>query len=361
VFSVNLVRNDFLIGYEQGYVIMKKVSLKDIAQKVGVSTALVSYVLNNKKEGRISKEAARKIKEAAKELNYSANQIARSLKTNKTFTIGLIVSDISNPFSSTLARIIEDAAEKCNYVVLFGSSDECSDRSRKLIQVLLNHQVDGFIIAPAEDANDQIQYLQEREIPFVLIDRFFPELETNYVAIDNYKASFTATKHVIENGFKRVGMVTLDTTLFNMQERKRGYLDALKEGNILIDDQWIKKIGRNNIQETVNKAINELLSLKEPIDAILFTNNVISTSGLKYINSLDIKVPDDLAIVSFDESVAADLFYAPVTHIRQPLQEIGQLATEILLDNIEKMKEIRQVNIDAEFVVRASTRKKNRS
>jgi LacI family transcriptional regulator len=340
---------------------MKKVSLKDIAKKVGVSTALVSYVLNNKKEGRISKEATQKIKEAAKELNYSANQIARSLKTNKTFTIGLIVSDISNPFSSTLARIIEDAAEKCNYVVLFGSSDESRDRSGKLIQVLLDYQVDGFIIAPAEGDDDQIKFLQEQEIPFVLIDRFFPELKTNYVAIDNYKASFTAIRHVVENGFKRVGIVTLDTTLFNMLERKRGYLDALRENGIPRNDQWIKKIVRNNTQEAVNIAINELLSLDEPIEAILFTNNVISTYGLKYINSLDIKVPEDLAIVSFDESVAADLFYAPVSHIRQPLQEIGQLATRILIDSIGNNKEITQVNLDAEFVVRASTRKKNRS
>lgn len=352
------MRNDFLIGYEQGCVIMKKVSLKDIAKKVGVSTALVSYVLNNKKEGRISKEAAQKIKEAAKEMNYSANQIARSLKTNKTFTIGLIVSDISNPFSSTLARIIEDAAEKSNYVVLFGSSDECSDRSRKLIQVLLNHQVDGFIIAPAEDAADQIRYLQDREIPFVLIDRFFPELETSYVTIDNYKASNTAVRHFIENGYRRVGIVTLDTTLFNMVERKRGYLDALKESKITINRQWIKKIGRNNTQDEVNNAIKDLLLLDEPIDAILFTNNVISTYGLKYINSMNIKVPEELGIVSFDESVAADLFYAPVTHIKQPLQEIGQLATEILLDSMENKEKIKQVNIDAEFVVRASTARK---
>src|SRR5690349_17547308 len=128
----------------------KKTSLKDIAQTVGVSTALVSYVLNNQKEGRISKAVAQKIRDTAKLLNYTTNQIARSLKTNKTFTIGLIVSDISNPFSSGLARIIEDEAEKHHYTVIFASSDEQAERSSRLVNVLLNRQVDGFILAPAE-------------------------------------------------------------------------------------------------------------------------------------------------------------------------------------------------------------------
>src|SRR3989337_1726758 len=116
----------------------KKTSLKDIAERVGVSTALVSYVLNNQKEGRIGKAVSQKIRDTASELNYRTNHIARSLKTNKTFTIGLIVADISNAFSASLARIIEDAAERSNYTVLFGSSDENTTRSTKLIDILLN-------------------------------------------------------------------------------------------------------------------------------------------------------------------------------------------------------------------------------
>ncbi|HEV7622436.1 MAG TPA: LacI family DNA-binding transcriptional regulator, partial [Flavisolibacter sp.] len=145
-----------------------KVSLKDIAQKVGVSTALVSYVLNNQKVDRINKQLAQKIKETAIELNYRTNHIARSLKTNKTFTIGLIVSNISNPFSSALARIIEDEAGQQNYTVLFSSSDENEHKSLKLINVFLDHQVDGLIIAPTENAASQLSLLIENEIPFVL-------------------------------------------------------------------------------------------------------------------------------------------------------------------------------------------------
>ncbi|MEP6845668.1 MAG: LacI family DNA-binding transcriptional regulator, partial [Panacibacter sp.] len=210
----------------------KKVSLKDIAQKVGVSIALVSYVLNNKKEGRIKKEVALKIKETARELNYRTNQIAKSLKTNKTNTIGLIVSDISNPFSSSLARIIEDEADKSGYTVIFGSSDEDAEKSQKLIDTFVNRQVDGLIIAPAEDSIAQILYLEEQGIPFVLIDRYFPEVKTNYVTLDNFKAAYGAVDLFLKASYKRIGLITYRSALHNLEERKDGYLSALKDHNI---------------------------------------------------------------------------------------------------------------------------------
>ena len=333
----------------------KKVSLKDIANKVGVSTALVSYVLNNQKEGRISKIVAQKIRDAAKELNYFTNQIAKSLKTNKTFTIGLIVSDIANPFSSSLARIIEDEAEKSNYTVIFGSSDETADRSQKLINVLLNRQVDGFIIASAENTGSQVMYLKELEIPFVLIDRYFPEINVSHVAIDNHKAAYTAVKHLIDNGNKKIGMVTYNSPLFNLQERKRGYIAALNDHGLEVREEWIKEVNMVNDESTMEKTFEELMSSPEKVDAILFASNILSTYGLKYINRHQIKVPDDLAIVSFDQSDASSLFYAPLTHIKQPLLEMGQLVTNILLDSMGKNDKIVQVNMEAELVIGKSS------
>jgi LacI family transcriptional regulator len=336
----------------------KKVSLKDIANKVGVSIALVSYVLNNKKEGRISKEIALKIKEAAKELNYTTNQIARSLKTNKTFTIGLIVADISNSFSSNLARIIEDEAEKSNYTVLFGSSDENAERSQKLIDVLLNRQVDGLIIAPVENSASQLVKLQENEIPFVLIDRYFPEINCSYVAIDNFKAAYTLVNLLIADGNKRIGIITYKTSLFHLQERKRGYNTALKEKKVAGKKSWIKEVSTVRTKEDVEKAINDLLILPEQIDAILFASNYLSMYGMKHINTLPVKVPDNLALVSFDESDAADLFYAPLTHMKQPLREMGEMAAKILLESIDRNNKIMQVNMEPELIIRKSTTKK---
>jgi LacI family transcriptional regulator len=333
----------------------RKICLKDIAAKVGVSTALVSYVLNNKKEGRIKKSVVERIKEVATELNYRTNQIAKSLKTNKTLTIGLIVSDISNPFSSGLARIIEDEADKNNYTVIFGSSDENWLRTDKLVDTFLNRQVDGLIMAPGEKDASQIYLLQKQNIPFVLIDRYFPGIKTNYVALDNYKASFSAIQHLVNCGYKRIGMISFETTLFNIQERKRGYISALEKNGIVIDNNRLIEIGNGDVKTNVETAINDLLAPDQPVDALLFATNAIATHGLKHMNALHIKVPEQLALVSFDKTDVMDLFYAPLTYIDQPLPEMGRLATKILIEAIEGNHTITQHNLPAELVIRSST------
>jgi len=335
----------------------RKVSLKDIAQEVGVSTALVSYVLNNLKEGRISKEISLKIREAATRLNYRPNQIAKSLKTSKTFTIGLIVADISNPFSSSLARIVEDEANKFNYTVIFGSSDENAQKFRKILDTLLNRQVDGLIISPPEQSEPQIQELLKQEIPFVLLDRYFPAVKTSYVALNNFEAAANAVKHLAGAGCQRIGIVTYDTGLFHLQERKRGYLHALRENNIPAKKTWIRQVDIANDPAQIIRAVKDLLHLPQPVDGLLFASNIIAAHGLRYINSLPLKVPDDLAIASFDETEALDLFYAPLTYVKQPLQEMGKKATAILLDSIGAKNNITQVDMEAELVIRASTRR----
>ena len=333
---------------------IKKVSLKDIAKKAGVSAALVSYVLNDQKTDRINKETAAKIKEIALKLNYRGNFIAKSLKTRKTFILGLIVADISNPFFSSLARIIEDEAEKNGYTVIIGSSDENTERSKKLIDVLLDHQVEGFIIAPTEGSETQIIQLQKTKIPFVLVDRMFPRLKTSFVIIDNYQAAYKATSHIINTGRRRIGLVTFKTRLHNLTERKKGFIDALSSNTIGLNKKWIKEISIHDPEQQVKKAIDELLTLPSPVNAILFTNNILSTTGLIYINSLTVKVPADISIVSFDQSAASDLFYAPITHIKQPLQDLGQIATSALLDMISSDKTV-TITLKAELVIRKST------
>ncbi|MEZ0539784.1 LacI family DNA-binding transcriptional regulator [Fibrella sp. Tmos10] len=329
--------------------------MKDIAQDVGVSIALVSYVLNNKKENRISKEVAKKIQEAARRLNYQPNQIAKSLKTSKTYTLGLVVADISNPFSSSLARIIEDEAAKHAYTVLFGSSDENPQRLQNLIDTLLNRQVDGLIISAPEGSESQLIALQSR-IPFVLIDRYFPALSTNYVALDNYKAIYQGVQHLIHSGYRRIGLISFDTTLFHMSERKRGYRTALKDNQLPLNKTWLKELGQSTFKGEMARAIQELLANKQPVDAILFASNALALHGLKQLNALGIKVPDELAILSFDEVEAYDLFYTPITCIRQPLVDMGQMATKLLVEMIQKNNRITQVNLEAELIIRASTR-----
>ena len=333
----------------------KRVLLKDIAQKVGVSTALVSYVLNNQKENRISKEIAQKIRDTATRLNYRPNQIAKSLKTNKTFTIGLIVADIANAFFSTLARIIEDEAEKSNYTVIFGSSDEMAERSQKLIDVLLDRHVDGLIIAPSENSEAQIKKLQERGIPLVLIDRYFPTLDVSYVGVNNYEAAYQCAVHLMETGRKKIGMVGFKTNLLHLQDRKKGFLKAMKDNGRTLPKSQIREVQLDAAKEEVEESIQQLLQGPEPVDALFFASNKLSTFGLKYINRLALRVPTDLALCSFDQSDATELFYASLTHIRQPLHEIGQQAVQLLLQDMSKGTGSKQLHLPAELVVAQST------
>lgn len=335
----------------------KKVSLKDIAKEVGVSIATVSYVLSKGKDSKVSVAMSEKIKKVAKKLNYQPNQIAKSLKSGKTFTIGLIVADISNPFFSQIARIIEDAAAHLQYTVLFGSSDEKAKKSWQLIQFLSNRQVDGFIIAPTENSEEQIEYLKEQKIPFVLLDRYFPEINTNYVIMDNFKAGHQAVGELIEQGKAEIGFLAYNTNLEHMQERIRGYREALKEHRIAEKENWLGKVDYNNLKEGVKTAIDKMVVGENPVKALVFATNTLAVEGIRYIDSLKLRVPDDLAIVSFDEGEAFDFYYCPLSFVKQPLEEFGKQAVRILIDSIENPeRRLEEKCLEAELVVRASSK-----
>ncbi|MBS1948990.1 MAG: substrate-binding domain-containing protein [Bacteroidetes bacterium] len=334
----------------------RKVLLKDIADYVGVSTALVSYVINNKeKEARVGVEIAKKIRKAAIKLNYQPNFIAKSLKSGRTNTIGLIVADISNPFFSNIARIIEDEARKLGYVVIFGSSDESAEKSQGLIDVFLNRQVDAFIIAPAEHTENQIKKLKSR-IPVVLIDRYFPSIETDCVRIDNFQAAYHAVAHLIKNGRKKIAMMAYDIDLQHIIERKNGYKEALKKNGIKFNPAWLLEATFENIEKDVEKAMTNILSPRLKVDALFFATNTLAVAGLKIINQLGIKVPDDLAIVSFDESDAFDFFYSPLTYVSQSLSEIGRGAVKLATDRINNgEKKCTSIVVQPRLILRKSS------
>jgi len=333
----------------------KKASLKSIDGKAGVSATLVSSVINDKVGSHINKDLAKKIRDVAKELNYNANQEARNSKTSKSATIGLIVADISNPFSSSLASVIENEADKAGYTVLYGSSDENPEKSQKLIDAFMNQNVDGLIIAPAAGSEAQILDLENRNIPFVLIDRYFPELTTNYVALDNFQASYMAVNHLIDHGHKKIGMITFDTSLHHMRERKRGYMEALLEHDRAFEPDCLVELGHDFLPEEMDVALSRLLNLENPIDALYLTTNRLGMQALKYINSNKIKVPEELAVISFDETEFLDLFATPVTQLRQPLKEMGKMATEILLAAISDNNKLTQMHLQPLLVIKGSS------
>jgi len=332
----------------------KRVSLKDIASKVGVSTALVSYVLNGlEKEKRVGPEIVKKIKEVARDLNYKPNQIARSLRKGSTNTIGLIVADIANPFFGQLARIVEDEAGKFNYTVIIGSSDENSTKSASLIDTLLDRQVDGFIIVPSEGCDEEIKTLVQREVPVVLIDRFLPEVSTNYIVLDNFKATYEAVNHFITKGYKRIAMIAYKSSLIHMQERIRGYKEAMKD-NQLQDAIQIKELLYDRVKEDMDIGVSELINGNYKPDALLFATNTLSISGLYAIKKYNLKVPEDVAIIGFDGNEAFDFYYPPITYIEQPIEEMGKESVRVLLEQIHGSTKPVHVELKHQLIIRES-------
>ncbi|MCJ8211631.1 LacI family transcriptional regulator [Mucilaginibacter sp. RS28] len=334
----------------------KKTSLKDIAAHLGVSVALVSYVLNNKAEqARVGKEMAERIKQAAKDLNYQPNLIAKGLKSGRTKTIGLIVADISNPFFANIARVIEDEASKNGYTVIFGSSDEDAQKSMALTETLINRQVDGLIIAPAEHTQEQIENLQNRNIPIVLIDRYFPTLDTSAVYINNFGAAKSAVTHLIENGYSNVGMVTYQNQLFHVSERVRGYKAALEQRGIGFKEEWLIRANYHGAQNELEKHLKNILTGDDAVDALFFSNNSLAVACLKIIHQLGINVPDELGLVSFDGSEAFDFFYAPLTYVKQDISRIGAAAVQLLLKQFTPAHEPEKIEIPATLIVQKSS------
>ncbi|WP_430908274.1 LacI family DNA-binding transcriptional regulator [Maribacter sp. 2-571] len=334
----------------------KQVSLKDIAKEVGVSIATVSYVLSKGKDSRVSEGMSQKIREVAKRLNYQPNSIAQSLKSGTTNTIGLVLADIANPFFANLARVIEDEAAKFNYTVIFGSSDEKAAKSKQLIDFLSSRQVDGFIIAPSEGSEEQIKTLQEQQIPVVLIDRFFPKIPTDFVIIDNYDSSYNIVKQLVRCGHRRVGMLAYVNRLFHMQERIRGYRTALEDYGLEPDPECLGEISHEEVKEQTEAAIDKMLASDNPIDSIFFSTNTLAIYGLKHLDSLNIKVPEDIAVVSFDEGEAFDFYYCPLTHVRQPLEEMGKEAVRSLSNRIKNPDTPQQtICLPAKLIVRESS------
>lgn len=338
----------------------KKISLKDIAEAVGVSTALVSYALNNKEEeARVSKDTAKRIREMAEKMNYQPNQIAKSLKSGKSQTIGLLVADISNPFFGNLARAIEDEAKKYGYTVLFGSSDENLEKSQRLIDTFINRQIDGFIIAPAEDTVVQLEKLKAVRMPFVLIDRYFKDLEASYVVIDNFKATYLATQQLLQQGHRKIAYVCYKNKLQHTEDRYYGYVQALRDNGIEEDQRLVFEIEYNNPVDFRKKFV-DLLNPDRQAEAILFSTNTLSIMGLKIINELDFAIPEDIAVFCFDQSESYDLFYCPISYVKQPLGEIGKEAVRVLLDQLTgKEQADQQVMLDVEIIARESSAKKN--
>lgn len=320
----------------------KKTSIKDIAAKAGVSFTTVSIVLNGRaNEMKISDAMAQKVLGLAKKMNYRPNHFAKGLRTGKTNTIGLVVDDISNYFFGHLAKIVEEEADKLGYTVMFCSSENNEGKSRNILNMLVDKQMDGYIIAPTISMLPELENLVKESKPAVLIDRFYPELDTSYVTIDNIKGSLDAVNYLAKKGLKKIALVTNDTDQLQMMQRFNGYTEGLKKNNLPFDKALVKKIQFGVADARVVKDIGQFLAKTEgKVDAVFFTSNNLGIAGLEALRMLGKKIPDDISVLCFDDNDLFRLGTPGITVVSQPIKAIARKAVELLVAQINSIQTV---------------------
>jgi LacI family transcriptional regulator len=318
---------------------MKRVSLKDIAEMAGVSPSTVSLVLNGKaKEMRISDILAKNIQKLAKKAGYQPNQVAVSLRTGKSKILGLVVESISGNFFGSLAKVIEEAANQHDYRVVYCSTENDSKKGHELIQMLAHRQVDGYLVTPTSGMEPDVKWLLDSKHPLVLIDSFFPAIPASHVLVDNAGGVNIGMQHLIDKGYKKIGFITVDLPLIQVLNRAKGYQETLVKNGIRFNSKLVLKLPYSGDRdESVNK-ICEFIKNAKDLDAIFVATNYLGIIALEGVKKLNLTIPEDLAMICFDDHDIFRLYPPGVSVIQQPVTEIGVTAVELLMSQINKQE-----------------------
>jgi Transcriptional regulators len=328
---------------------MKKVSMQDIADRLGVSKGTVSLVLSGKgKDGRISEEMCLKVKRTAEEMNYYPNEIARSLSTGMTMSIGVIVTDISNEFFGNLTFHIQERAKKYGYTVITTNTNESLEEFDDAVTILLNKQIDGIIFVPVVGGEKVAEKIIKRHLPVVQIDRFFPDMKASYIIVDNHTASVKAIELLIQKGCRRIAVICYDIDLNALTDRRQGYIDTMSRYGLL-EPALIKNIRYEDQEEQIREAIIDLKSNPAKVDAIFFCSRRVFITGIKYMHREGIKIPEEMEVICFDKIDTISIANIPIDYIEQPIQKMGEKAVDILIEQINGNDGIKQYVFDAEI------------
>ena len=326
-------------------------SIKDVAKAAGVSTATVSRVLAN--NAPIKPKTRERVLKAVAELNYRPNLIARSLRIQKSAKIGLVVSDIRNPFFTAIGRAVEDVAHEQGYSVLMCNTDEDPEKEELYLNLLYDENVAGVIFSPTHQFNIASKTYNQK-MPFVIIDRAIASNDVDMVLLDNVAAAYELTEHLIKNGYKKLAGLFGDASTTG-QERSRGFHKALK-------DHHLTPVAVHFIAPRIQQGYETsmaLLSQSDRPDAIFTSNSLLTAGVYQAVRESRLKIPDDLAVVGFDETTWGELVDPPVTVIAQPTEEIGHTATELLFQRIqEPSRSPKTVILKGSLIARGSSLKK---
>lgn len=324
----------------------------------------VSRVIN--RSGYVSEETRSKIVKAAKEMNYRRNGLARNLKRQYTETVGLVLGDISNPYSTELARAVRETLSLRGFNLFICISEHSAKEDIAAFESLVNHSVDGIIVATRSNAagDEYLRGIVENNVPVVVIGRDFQHESVDYVSADNLRGGFEATRHLIDLGHRRIGFIGANLSDGERLKRLQGYLNALEQHQISVDERLItgrRESGTDipgySTERVGYEGMKRLLSLPVRPTAVFARNDFTAIGAMTAIKEAGLKIPEDVAIVGFDDIPLAIHTSPPLSTVRQPMRRQGQLAAEMLLKRIENNEiVIREESIlSCELVVRQST------
>ena len=336
--------------------IKKKPTIKDIAKVAKVSPTAVSMALNNRP--RIGKETRKKILRIAKSLNYQPNFVARSLVIKRSHTIGLIITTIMNPFYPELAKGIEDKAMEMGYTIILCSTNYDLGLERFYINMLKSKGVDGIIFSSVEIKDPNIKPLVEDRYPFILVNRRIHnrllERKIDYIVIDNFSGGYTAMEHLYRLGHKRIGIIAGALNISTAAERTEGAKKLLADYGLKLDPDLL--IECNFSKELAYHATKKFLSMEKPPTAIFAENDYMALGTREAILDVGLKIPENVALVGFDDIVTMGIKGVEITTVSQKKYEMGSLAVKILIDKIENpnLKMLNQIVLEPELIIRNS-------
>ena len=326
-------------------------TIHDVARLAGVSPITVSRVINN--SGYISQQTRARVKAAIIELGYAPNIIARSLRSKRTNTLALVLTDITNPFFTAIARGVEDTASDAGFTVIYCNTDESVDEEAKNLQLLMQKQVDGILLVPARSISRSIELIKEQGTPVVILDRRVPNVDADVVRCDSVEGAYKLIKLLINQGHRRIAVLSGPQGVSTADDRVAGYQKAMVEAGI--SDDGLVFYGTYTLTSGYEMA-KRALSLSPQATALFAANNFIAIGALKALRDSGLKVPGDISVVAFDDLPSTWIVEPFLTVVTQPPYEMGCQATQLLLNRIrgEAPSACQEIILPIELIVRHS-------
>jgi LacI family transcriptional regulator len=330
-------------------------SIRDVAELAGVSVGTVSNVLN--KPSLVAEGTRTRVEDAIRSLGFVRNGSARQLRAGTSQAVGAIVLDISNPFFTDVARGVEDRLTEDDRILILASSDEQRSKEERYLRLLEEQGVQGVLVSPAEADLSWLDATRARGTAVVLIDRTSPTTDMCSVSVDDIKGGELAAAHLVEMGHRRIAFVNGPSKIRQCADRRKGVRKALRAAGLPAASSLVEVIVETQNADGGERALDELLDLPEPVTAIACVNDLTALGVLRGLMRRGIRVPEDVAVVGYDDVEFAAVLATPLTSVRQPRYQIGRAAADLLLDETRRdgTHRHRQIQFQPELIVRSSS------